>query len=385
MKICFWGDIARVLKGSTTGGGEFQISLLATTLAKLGHEVVVLDNKTATKFEIINGVNVFPIKGWNNGIPIIRTLTHRLPLLYSSLRNQNADIYYCRIRDFRHIIVYWAARKVNAKFILGLASDLDISTFKIRWRHFYSSNLRTLWVFFGGIFSEIVYPYLLRKSDKVFVQHTGQQEFLLNKNISAVLFQNLIDLNEVPEISSIDKQDFIYVGSMDKRKGFIQFFELVKRTPSIKYQIIGKPRDKTGIFYYEKLKLFKNVNLLGHLKHIDVMNKIANSKALVSTSPSEGFPNVFIEAWACGIPVFSLYVDPGNVIKNERLGEVANGEMDKLIKGMQNYKVTDDFAGRAQNYVKNNHALNAEKIKKIDFLFNKIIGNKDIKEQKLSP
>lgn len=381
MKICFWGDIARVLKGSTTGGGELQIALLATVLAKLGHEVVVIDNETATKDEVINGVKVFPIRGWNNGIPIIRTLTHRLPLLYSILRNQNADIYYCRIRDFRHIIVYWAARKVNAKFILGLASDLDISSFKVRWRHFYSSNLRTLWVFFDGIFSEVVYPFLLRKSDRVFVQHTGQQELLLNKNISSLVFKNLIDLNGIPAISSIDRQDFIYVGSMDKRKGFIQFFELVKSTPSIKYQVVGKPRDKTGTLYYEKLKLLKNVTLLGHLKHIEVINKIANSKALVSTSPQEGFPNVFIEAWACGIPVFSLYVDPGNIIKNERLGEVANGEMDKLIKGMQNYKVTDDFAGRAQNYVKHNHALSVEKIKTIQSLFMEIIGNKESNEQ----
>jgi glycosyltransferase involved in cell wall biosynthesis len=385
MKICFWGDVARVLKGSTTGGGELQIGLLAMVLAKLGHEVVVLDSETATKFEVINGVKVFPIKGWNNGIPIIRTLTHRLPLLYSSLRDQNADIYYCRIRDFRHIIVYLAARKVNAKFILGLASDLDISNFKIRWRHFYSSNLRTLWVLFDGIFSEAVYPYLLRKSDQVFVQHTGQLELLHNKNISAVLFQNLIDLNEISANSNIDRQDFIYVGSFDKRKGFIQFFELVKRTPSIKYQVVGKPRDKTGAHYYEKLESFKNVTLLGQLKHFDVMNQISNSKGLVSTSPQEGFPNVFIEAWACGIPVFSLYVDPGNVIKNERLGEVANGEMDKLIEGIQNYVVTDDFAERAQNYVRHNHALNAEKIKKIDSLFKKIIGNKDSKEQRLLP
>ena len=43
MKICFWGNIGRALKGRTSGGGELQIALLAKALAKGGHEVVLLD------------------------------------------------------------------------------------------------------------------------------------------------------------------------------------------------------------------------------------------------------------------------------------------------------------------------------------------------------
>ena len=30
------------------------------------------------------------------------------------------------------------------------------------------------------------------------------------------------------------------------------------------------------------------------------LKQIANSRALISTSPLEGFPNIFIEAWSCG-------------------------------------------------------------------------------------
>ena len=47
----------------------------------------------------------------------------------------------------------------------------------------------------------------------------------------------------------------------------------------------------------------------------------------------EGFPNIFIEAWACGVPVLSLHVDPGGVIKKEGLGEIADGNINTLVIG----------------------------------------------------
>lgn len=376
MKICFWGDIARALKGNTNGGGELQMALLAITLAKSGHEVIAFDTETLVNHEVINGVKVYTIEGWNDGIRIFRTLTHRMPNLYTSLRDQKADIYYCRVRDFRHLIVYWAARKAKAKFILGVASDSDISTFRRRWKYFYSRVRPTLWGFFDGIFSEVIYPFLLHKSDHVFVQHTGQQELLEKQKIKSVVFPNLINLIEVPAIIKAERKDIIYVGSIDKRKGFIQFFELVQNTPFIKYRVVGKPRSKTGAFYFEKLKLFENVTLLGKLNHIDTLYQIAHSKALVSTSPLEGFPNIFIEAWACGIPVLSLFVDPGGVIQKNRLGEIACGNMEKLILAVKtNNGGDDDFASRAKEYVDHYHALNPENMRRIGLLFEEIRSN----------
>lgn len=373
MKICFWGDISDSLRGNTSGGGELQIALLALALVRGGHEVVVIDYQTTENFITSDGIKVFKIKGWNNGIRFIRSFTHRFPQLYWSLIAQKADVYYCRIRDFRHIFVYWAARKVKAKFILGIASDLDVMNFRTRWEHYYLSDLRTLGGFFDGIFSEIVYPWLLRKSDYVFVQHIGQREILLRKNINSVIFANLIDLNEVPVVSNPVKKDFIYVGSLDKRKGFVEFFVLAKKTPLHSYKVVGQPRDKTGYLYYEKLKSCENVSLLGRLSHSDTMYQITNSKALISTSSMEGFPNVFIEAWACGIPVLSLYVDPGAVIKREELGEATHGNLDKLLLAMDNNRYTNEFAKKAKAYVEHNHILNANKIKEISCLFNELI------------
>lgn len=369
MKICFWGDIGKALKGNTSGGGELQIALLAKALAKAGHEVVVIDYEADEEFESPDGIKVFPVKGWNKGIRMIRTFTHRLPRLYSTLRDQNADVYYCRIRDSRHIIAWWAARKVRAKFILGLAEDLDVMSFRMRWKYFYVTYIRSPWVIVDGFFCEIVYPWLLHKSDFVFAQHEGQKEMLLKRGIKSVVFNNLIDLSLLPSITAAEHNYFIYVGWIDKRKGFAQFFELVKNSPKHLFKVVGPPRDKEGHFYYEKLKSFPNVSLLGKLDHSDTLFQIASSKALISTSHMEGFPNIFIEAWAYGIPVLSLNVDPGSTIKKERLGEVLNGDLNGMLQAIDAFRYTNDFAERAKAYVEHTHVLNEAKINEISQIF----------------
>jgi glycosyltransferase involved in cell wall biosynthesis len=379
MKICFWGDISRALSGRTSGGGELQIALLAKALVKGGNEVVVLDFNIAEEYQTDEGIKVYPIKGWNGGIKMMRTLTHKLPRLYSSLRDQKADVYYCRIRNFMHIIAWWAARKVKAKFILGMAEDLDVMNFKMRWKYYYINYILSPWVFFDSIFSEIIYPFLLRKSDSVFVQHEGQKEILLQKGIKSVLLPNLIDLSKIPVISTpVISNYFVFVGWLDNRKGVSDLFKLVEKAPFAEFKIIGPPRDKSGYLYYEKLKSFQNVSLLGELNHSDALNHIAHSKALINTSRMEGFPNIFIEAWAFGIPVLSLYVDPGSIIEKKDLGEVANGNFDIIIEAMKNPRNSTGFSSRAKAYVEENHVLNAAKIEEISCIFSELVNERNL-------
>jgi glycosyltransferase involved in cell wall biosynthesis len=376
MRICFWGKIADALNGRTGGGGELQIAMMAKTLAGLGHEIVVVDLDIIDEFTTQDGIRVCPVKGYNKGIKGLRTFTHRLPGLYSTFVNINADIYYCRIREYRHVIVYMAARKVGAKFVLGLASDLDILSIGKRWKHFYSSNVRDLWGVFNGLAGELVYPYMLRNADGVFVQHMGQKELLKKKNIDSVVLPNVIDASSFTLGTDSDKSDFVYVGSLDKRKGFADFYRVVKETSGHSFRVIGSPRDKTGNHYYEKLKLFKNVKLTGRLSHDETLRQISGSRALISTSPMEGFPNVFIEAWAVGVPVLSLYVDPGNVIEKEELGVNAHGNIKLLIEAIDKIVLNDKFSDRAKEYVRKNHELNIERKKEIGRLFTLIYEKK---------
>jgi glycosyltransferase involved in cell wall biosynthesis len=83
----------------------------------------------------------------------------------------------------------------------------------------------------------------------------------------------------------------------------------------------------------------------------------------------EGFPNIFIEAWACGIPVLSLSFDPGGVIKREELGYVADGSIDNMVNKMKSVEDSGEFARKAKLFVENNFVLNENKAKEINDLF----------------
>jgi glycosyltransferase involved in cell wall biosynthesis len=377
MKICFWGNIGRAMDGKTDGGGELQIAFIARALASCGHEIVVVDYNTRESYTTSEGIKVITISNWNKGLRVVRTVTHRLPGLYSTLLDQNADIYYCRIRDFRHIIAWMVSRRLKAKFVLHLASDLDAMNLKGRIKGYYMAQSANLWWLFSGIFIEFVYPFLLRNADLVLVQHTGQRDILLKKKIRSHVFLNIIDTTLLPEQATRAHKDFIYVGWLDKRKGFPDFYKLIESAPDHTYRIVGEPRDDTGRFFYKKLKSFPNVTLLGVLSHYNTLREISGSRALISTSPREGFPNVFLEAWAYGIPVISLNIDPGNVIENEKLGTIAHGNMNKMLEALDCRDFSSEFAIRAISYVENNHALTPKKVAEINNLFTDLRYGKD--------
>lgn len=373
MKICTWGDVASALEGKTSGGGELQIALLAKVLANSGHEVVIIDLMTDKDYVTRDGIKVVKIKGYQEGIRLFRFFTHRIPKLYENLKAQNADVYYSQIRDWRHILALWAARKTKGIFVIQLASDLDALGLKKRLKHDYLTHFDGLYWFLNAMLVELIFPRVVRKADMVLVQHEGQKQVLAKKRIKSIIFNNLIELNEIPHEPAPVRTDFSYVGALDRRKGFAEFHELAKRSPFATFKVVGSPRDRTGYKYFEKLKSFKNVTLFGSLSHTETMKHIYNSKALISTSPMEGFPNIFIEAWACGLPVLSLSFDPGDVIKKENLGVVADGDFDKLTRAMASVENTDAFAKRARDYVENNHIVNNAKIKEINDLFDELL------------
>jgi glycosyltransferase involved in cell wall biosynthesis len=231
---------------------------------------------------------------------------------------------------------------------------------------------RGFWGLFNNILIEMVYPFLLRKADKVFVQHEGQKNILLRRDIKSEIFKNIISSSQIPVSNGHERKNFIYVGELTMRKGFDDFFELVNKVPFHFISVVGQPHDKRSRHFYEKLKSYGNVSLLGRLNHSDTMKLIAKSKALISTSPMEGFPNVFIEAWACGVPVISLYFDPGGIIENDNLGHIAHGDLNRMVDAMNNIISGGDFAERARAYVENNYMLNPNKIKEISKMITEI-------------
>jgi glycosyltransferase involved in cell wall biosynthesis len=137
--------------------------------------------------------------------------------------------------------------------------------------------------------------------------------------------------------------------------------------PKIHFKIIGKAQGEDSKNEVNKLKMLKNVEYLEWLPNNLVPREISNAKALINVSKYEGFSNVFLEAWASGIPVISLFVNPGNIIIENNLGYFADGNIEVMKNMIKNYK-NDLSKNNLKDYVLKNHSFDNAAKKFVDII-----------------
>ena len=356
MKFCFFGNISGALRGQTPGGGELQVCLLAKALALKGHDVVVIDPSAEDSFVTNEGVKIINMPRWNKGIKGIRLFSYRIPTLWKTLVQQNADYYYVRMRVYLHLISYLAAKKIKGKFIVGLAHDLDVLSFGTKFKYEYGPKFNLLKFLTVVIPNDLVFKYVLKRSDYITLQHSGQELKSNSIRGKASVFPNIFDNKNLPVVQNPSRDYFIHVGTLTILKGAGHLFELIKSLDKKNtIVIVGKPKDKKSERIYEQLGKMENVILKGSLEHRETIRLIANATALISTSNSEGFPNIFLEAWATGVPVISLKVNPGDVINKYGLGICCDGDLGKMKASIEKNETRSIDKEKLKSYVSEFH------------------------------
>ena len=332
MKFCFWGNLASAFRDYPIGGGEKQLALLALLLSEKNHVISVIDFKIKDD-KNINGIEIYSLNSR------VKWYLPRMFVFYSLAKKINADVYYSRIRGWNHIFPFIASRKVKAVYIQSLASDLDVESFSQRVNFFYKK--KSLFYFFTrGILVELIWPRIIAKADIIICQHQGQKGLLKLKNNVFVL--NSLTKTIMNTLSSENLNNgFLFIGSIDKRKGLDLIIDVIERLPDCNFILIGKPRDKKSRLAFEKKIATKhNIEHIGKLNNNDVLLKISNCKAVLSVSLKEGFPNIFIEAWSLGKPVVSLYIGLSGLIEDNSLGVYCDGNFEKFITTLNKFDIT---------------------------------------------
>lgn len=356
MKFCFFGNVSDALKGQTPGGGELQIALLAKALAQKGHDVVIVDPDASESFETDEGIRLINVPDWNKGLRGVRLFKYRIPSLKKILTEQKADYYYVRMRSYMHLVPYLVSKKLKSKFIVAIACDLDILSFWKKFKYEYEPKFNLFQFLMLSVPNDLVFNHLLRKADYITIQHTGQMIRGDTAKSKTLVYPNIFNLDGLPPVGSLPDEYFAYVGNLTVLKGSANLLELVKKLDKTnKIVIVGKPKDRQSEKVYEELAKFSNVILKGSVGHRQAIEIIANAKALINTSNYEGFPNIFLEAWATGVPVISLKVNPGNVIKRHGLGIYCAADLEKMKTSIESNATSSLDRGKMRSYVTEHH------------------------------
>jgi len=145
---------------------------------------------------------------------------------------------------------------------------------------------------------------------------------------------NGFDINEIIQASKkdcdiqLDTNSILYIGRLEERKQPIKSLECLVRLHQLgckaSLYILGKGEllDELRAYVYDK-ELNEYVKFLGYIDNPYPI--IKQAKAIVSFSNSEGFPTIFVEGFALGVPFVSTPVGGTEELSN-------NGKSGIVIK-----------------------------------------------------
>jgi len=365
MKICFvahhiYPYLSNRNKIETAGGAEFQQMLIGKALHKKGYDIAYISIDHGQPFvEIIDDLKVYKSYKPYEGIRGVRFFYPRLFKTWRALKAASADIYYVRCATFLPGIVAFFCQLYGKKFAYAGAHDTN----------FMPDNLRL-----SNKYEEILYKFGLRHAHTIIVQ-SEQQKKLLSDNFGrkGIILNNIYPFT-TKKLTNIDRNIILWVSTIKSWKRPEQFISLAKKFPSEKFVMIGgKEGNSDGKYLMavkEKADKVENIEFLGY-QPLDITERyFDHCKVFINTSVYEGFPNTFLQAWNRGTPVIS-YVDPNNVIKREKLGQVVSSEKElgNALAALLNKEI--QYAETITRYFENNYTMAA--LEQYRLLFDKIM------------
>lgn len=134
------------------------------------------------------------------------------------------------------------------------------------------------------------------------------------------------DRTVVRQKLGLSKPTLLSVGHLIERKGHHLVIEALTRLEGVDLLIAGEGPEKRALTQIVKANdLQDRVTFLGNLPHETLFEIYSAADALVLASSREGWPNVLLEAMACGTPVIATNVwGSGEVVGAPEAGLVVN-------------------------------------------------------------
>jgi glycosyltransferase involved in cell wall biosynthesis len=155
-----------------------------------------------------------------------------------------------------------------------------------------------------------------------------------------------------------------WVGVLRQPKRPDLLIDIAEQSPGVEFVVCGGPsahRSPPGYSeaMIERFGRVPNIRYMGHVAPDQAIKIISGASLLLSTSDAEGFPSVFVEAWASGTPVVTLRIDPDGVIAGLRLGAACPGvapAVETIGRLMRSVDERQEMAERCREHVIRRHS-----------------------------
>jgi glycosyltransferase involved in cell wall biosynthesis len=327
------------------GGAEIQSYYVARLLSEKYSVYFVVKESLASVRSDFNCINVlYSYSEKSLQTRYLRFIYPRLIMSMKALWNAKSGIYYERGPGETVGITAVFCKIFNRKFIYAVAGNGELTDLKGKIK-----NPVSRFLYMTGIFL----------CDVILCQ-SNEQMHLMSKAYrkKALILRNIYPY-KISDSKKYEKKHVMNIGSHRSLKRQHLFFELAQKRPDVRFVCIGGGAGQYAESLQAMAKNNPNIYMTGHITHERVIEYLRYSYCLVNCSNNEGFPNIFLEAWSCGIPVVSFGFDPDGIIRRYSLG-IAVQSFAELVAGVNlmisNPDTREHFGNNGLEYVEMFHS-----------------------------
>jgi glycosyltransferase involved in cell wall biosynthesis len=359
------------------GGVELQTRYIGEALADAGWKVAFLSpslNGKVGKEELNENTHVWWYPHFSFSFQAPKKLINKF------LDSIQPSVVYQRGRGQltnNNLILRYAHQKA-IPYVFALSSDMDLDGFyEIKTTiKAYKPLWKRIMLIPYALWLDKAMRSILRQADYLVAQHEGQLHRIKDKlhtepNILRTIHPKL---NHVA--SKSNEKIVLWANNYKPIKQGELFVRLASQCKKLNCRFImiyGKTKEEYIRPVLKEASGLDNLILLGEISYEEAEDFIEKASVFVNTSIFEGFPNTFVQSWLRETPTISLNVDPGGVIKREKIG-ICSGNFEQLVKDVKHLIENDqgriDIGKRARAYAEEVHGFEHNAGKIADFFSN---------------
>lgn len=276
--------------------------------------------------------------------------------VFHALKAEAPDVIYLRGSSAYAGPAAWYARKTGARILWHVASDADVTPFRLRLTKHAIRNFIDRQLFEYSLLHTNVIVTQTMDQARLLEQHHGLRHTAIVRNF-----------HPLPK-DSIRKSlqaEVVWVGNLKPLKQpevFLRLAAALKEQTDARFVMIGgtqgSARWLTSVM--QAIESTPNVSYRGASTQEEVNHVLARAAVLVNTSTHEGFSNTFIQAWMRRTPVVSLTVNPDGLLSSGQLGLHSGNEAqlaNDVLRLLRDRNLRDRMGIAAQTYALANHSL----------------------------